>query len=193
MENRMLSDDELRPTVRESWPIFQASVTWCAIFMGFVFSALLLFLARPTPISFAEKAVVFFLLFALVLLRCAVISLQITAHQVISYWQFFFPSSRALTLSRLFLTVGIQCMLFAIAVLLFDKGMPILAAFVIFLGVVELGYQVLRIRSQRKAPNIRAVDQPKKPVEAQCGVGTAAQSKIVASVPCESAEVVGRA
>jgi hypothetical protein len=162
MANQMLSDEELRPTVRESWPIYQASVTWCAIFMGFVFSALLLFLSRPQALSVAEIAAVWFLVCAMVSLRGALILLQITAHQVIRYWQFFFPSSAALKLSRVIFTAGLMCMLFAIAMLLFNKELLILGGIVVLLGVGELALMVLAItKSHKDAPYVRAVGRRK--------------------------------
>jgi hypothetical protein len=95
-----VSDDELRQTLGESFTIFNATISMCSLFLGFIYFALLALLAGDNDFSTAERWACRCLVLGFLAMLGALMGFHVTAHQVYRYWRLFFPTSRIQRLAR---------------------------------------------------------------------------------------------
>ena len=157
MNRDPIRDDELRQTVGESFNIYQGTIAMCSIFMGFVFSALVQVLAGSGELPLLQVWTVIFLVGGLLSLLGALLFLQLTASQTIRYWRIFYPRSRARTLTVVFLPIGIACMLGAVVVMLWARGLYTLAWLTLVGSIAIIGLSVYLGMIHRSGPYRRDV------------------------------------
>ncbi len=139
-ENSVDSEKErLRATVGESFNIYQASLAMIAIFIGFVFSALLEFLTGSSEMVGLMLWAVRFLVGAMITLSLSLVCLHGTAHKVVRYWRIFFPVSRFLRVGFSAFSLGLVFMFLTVSMLLFNKKMIIEAWAVIISALTVVG------------------------------------------------------
>jgi hypothetical protein len=150
---------EFRQTVGESFNIYQATVAMIAIFIGFVFSGLLLILTSPDKIDISKYVVIWSLIVAMVSLLTALFSFHATAHRVISYWGIFYPVSIFSIIGGIAMNVGILAMFSTVAVLLMSRGIFRGAIFVATYGILLIMYTAFfRPRNGGRASHFTPVD-----------------------------------
>jgi lysine 2,3-aminomutase len=134
-------------TVPESFNIYQATVAIIAIFLGFIFSALLSFLTSPGTLA---QPVVWGLLGGLVALMTALLLNQLTAHEVYTTFGIFFPRSPMALIAGLFLSLGVFFMFLTVSALLYERGMKYRAFGLAIYGLALIAFfQIARGRLRR--------------------------------------------
>jgi KamA family protein len=91
-----------------------------AIFLGFIFSALITLLTSPGNLA---DPLVWSLIGGLVAFMTALLFNQLTAHHVYTTWGIFFPRTRLNLIAAASLSLGIMFMFLTVSVLLYERGM----------------------------------------------------------------------
>lgn len=146
-----MNDAQLPKGFSESFNIFQATVALLAIFVGFVFTALMQILMTPGPIPENMSTPVYLLSAAILFLTIALFSNHLVAHRVLRAHGLFFPHSVARTVLGLCLPFGVILMFATLAHLLADKGFSLLAGLLMCVSVGTIGYVGMRIYLFRKS------------------------------------------
>ena len=139
METKLHSH-EFRQSVGESFNIYQATVAMIAIFIGFVFSGLLLILTSPDKIDAPKHIAIWSLIVAMLTLLTALLSFHATARRVIRYWGIFYPVSIFGLIGGIAMNIGLLAMFASIAVLLYSRDITTGALFVGIYGVMLIVY-----------------------------------------------------
>ncbi len=155
----IIPDDELRKSLSESLNVFQATVTMCSIFLGFVFAGLLQLLAGAGPIDDSRRIVSRALVVAMLSLLGSLIGFHFVTNQVFRYWNVFMPRSKLALIASILFVVGISVMLFTVSELLFLNLDPIFGWLVRLVAIASLLGTILAGTFHGKGSNTRDVGQ----------------------------------
>jgi len=156
---KKIPDSELKPTVGDSLVLYQTTVAFGAILMGFVFAALLLLLCVDGELSLRQKWAVHLLVFSKLSLMASLLMFHMTVNQIIRYWKIFIPISSALSLAIILFEAGVVFMLWSIAALLCDRQLYCLSFIEFVIGVCLILITVaIGGEHNKEAPYVRRVD-----------------------------------
>jgi len=141
---------ELPKGLAESFNVFQATVALLAIFIGFVFTALMQILVTPGAIPVNLRIPVYLLTTAILFLTIALFANHLVAHRVLHVRGIFFPKTLARSVMGLSLPCGVLLMFFTLAHLLADKGFCLLAWLLLGGSILTIVYVGVSIYSLKK-------------------------------------------
>lgn len=114
----------------EAFAVYQASVAMVAIFLGFLFSGLLVILTSQDEVTHTRRITVWSLVAGMLLLTAGLVFLDGAAHRIIRHLGAFYPRSWLTKAAALTIAVGILAMYGGVGALLWDRGMIVAAVFV---------------------------------------------------------------
>lgn len=176
--------ERLRGGVGDSFNIYQATIAMVAIFIGFVFSALLEILLSSEPLNSARVVVLWFLTLSMVTLSLSLVLFHATAHRVLRYWRIFYPVSIFNKIGALAFSAGLLLMFLCVAALFFQHKVRSLAILTAISGIAIVLFGLHFRRMHAGGEHMIDVDGPSPNIGMQpTGGATAAPIREAPSAP----------
>lgn len=163
----------LRESVGDSFNIYQATIAMVAIFIGFVFSALLEMLLSTEALTSARVLVLWFLTLSMITLSFSLVLFHATAHRVCRYWGIFYPVSIFNRIGALAFSAGLLFMFLSVAVLFYQRDALALALLATMSGVGIVLFGMYFRRMHAGGQHMVNVDQasPNPPMQSTGSAG----------------------